>query len=279
MRLASLVVPAALVVAAGLAIASPSDEEITTAIAACKKAYASKDASERTTAVQQLGAVRHKRVVDELAGPLGRDASPLVRAAAARALGGQWAPSAASVLLKALAPEDSPREVTAAVIAALGENGNEVAVPALTPLLTLQGKKPASADAPPSWSHPAIEALKKIGSPKAIDDLLALVTKGGGSSRKKGGGDPIAREAEAALTTITGQHVSGATEWRKWWGENKDSAKEIAVYRSEITGETLEKGPGSKVELPKGAYLLRTHLEGGGPATGSASGDKKPRKP
>jgi hypothetical protein len=300
---------------AGAVWAQPAatDKEVDDALNAFHKAYASKDESARLEAVEQLGAVQHKRVVDALAGPLAKDSVPAVRRAAAKALGAQWSPTAVTALGKALNPDDTTApDVNAAIVEALGQTNADAAVPILTSLLVpkrQQGRRggqqgggeeggAGAENDPASLTLPALEALKKIASPKAMDDVLDFLGKqgtggrGGRGGRGGGGGgggqqrDPLASQAELVLEAITGQHQNGILAWRKWWTDNSGHVKVFTLYRCQTTGEVWEKTtPTTKCpqDGDKNAHCsvaLKTRLDGGGkaPAEHEKKSHDKPKK-
>jgi hypothetical protein len=256
---------------AGVALADDKDKEAQEAVSAFKKAYASKDESARESAVEALASVQSHRVVDALADPLLHDKESSVRRAAAKVIGGEWDKSACSVLMRALNPDDPAKDVVTAIINALGQTENEQAVPLLVSLL--EPKRKGQQDTP-AFTAPALEALKKIGSAKATDDLITFLNResaGNRSGGRRGGGsnsgggqnsDPFSKDAEAAIRYITGQQFSSAADWRKWWNENQSTLKLIPVYRSAATGEKIDKTD-SKVKIPSDAYLLKTRFDGG----------------
>jgi HEAT repeat protein len=277
------------VVVALAAIArAASDADVDQAIAAFKKAFASKDESARLEAVSALSKQQGKKVVDALEPALVRDPMPSVRREAAKAISGEWTPAAPAALLKAL--EGAPPEVGAAIVEALGRTESETAVPALVGLLKPKaggrgGRGGAGAAAQDSGdvTGPAIAALRKIGSPRAADDLIGFYEKssrsGGRSSRRGGGGgnnsDPNAEAAKSALQAITGQSWSTAAEWRKWWNESGAALKLVKVYRCESTGQTFEKDPKKPCPFdgeqhPKCGYFLVSRIAGFSPGSDSA---------
>ncbi len=295
MRLKGMLV-VTLALLAGSALAENSDKEAEEAVATFKKAFSSKEESARLSAVEALASTQSHKVVDALAGPLRSDKESSVRRACAKVIGSQWDKSAATTLLKALNPDDPAKDVTTAIITALGENENEVAVPSLLELLTPK-KKGAAAEAP-DFTGPAITALKRIGSARATDDLITFLTResagqgrggkrGGGGGGGQRGGDPLGKDAEGALSYITGQHFTSATDWRKWWNDNKDSIKLVPVYRCTGTGKTFDK-PDSKTKCPYDGdthascgYLLKTRFPNGGmgtPDAAGSSGGEEPKK-
>lgn len=253
------------------------EKEAREAVATFKKAYSSKDESARIKAVEDLGAIQHKVIVEALSAPLSRDPAAAVRRAAAKALGGQWAATAPSALVKALAGE-AEHDVEVAIIAALGETGADAAVPALVARLVPKraGTSAAAGEEEPSAdTGPALDALAKIGSSHAIEDLIAFLSKDAALRAKRRGSSPpgpLTKKAEAALTAITGQTRSGVNEWRRWWNESKDALKLVAVHRCDATGKTLERSAASSVcphcsgDSGKCGAFLRTRLDGTGAA-------------
>lgn len=282
--------------------AAPTDKEVDEALTTFHKAYTSKDESDRLQAIETVGSVQSKRVVDALASALLKDSIPAVKRAAAKALGGQWALTAVPALAKALNTADErANDVNSAIIAALGETNSDAAVPVLTSLLLVhrtprtRGNAPPptpAADAPPDGSIydlPALKALGKIASPAALNDVMDFLGKqGAGSKSKRGGGgnttDPIAGEAERVLEAITGTKQSGILNWRKWWTDNQPKIKVIQVERCEQSGETWEKSPTvTKCATcgDKGGHcsvFLKTKLEGGGHPPAAPSEHKKSSK-
>lgn len=274
---------AVLLAAAAIARAG-AEAEVDQAVAAFKKAYASKDESARLEAVSELSKHQGKKVVDALEGALMRDPMPSVRREAAKAIGGEWNAAAPAALMKAL---DGPPEVAAAVVEALGRTESETAVPALVSLLKPRsGGKKGAAD-PADVTGPAIAALKKIGSPRAVDDLIGFVEKAGhsgGGRGKKGGGnqsDPNGDAAKQALQSITGQNWSTGAEWRKWWNESGGALKTVKIYRCEGTGQTFEKDPTKKVcpidgeQNPKCGFYLVSRIPGFSAGSDSAPSPEK----
>jgi hypothetical protein len=278
---------------AGLASAN-DDKAVDDAIRTFKKDYAaaSKDDSGRQSAIEALASTQSKKVVEALASPLAKDSSMAVRRAAAKAIGQQWSPNAVTTLVKAFNPDDpAQKDLSNAIILALGDTDSDAAVPVLTSLLTpvrkMRSNTPAPAadpDAAPVLTAPALAALKKIASPKAMDDMIAFLAResaGNRSGGKRGGGggqssDPLTKEAEGVLEAITGQHMK-ATDWRQWWADNQATIKQFSVYRCESTGKSWDKVtpttkcPQDGEDHPHCGYALKTRLEGGG-----ISGTTKP---
>lgn len=287
----SMVALLALSLVSGMALAENTDKEAEEAVANFKKAYASKDESARVAAVEGLASTQNHRVVDALAAAL-KDKEPSVRRAAAKVIGGQWDKSAAATLLRAINPDDPAKDVQVAIINALGETENEQAVPVLISLLTPK-RKGQQED---TFTGPAINALKRIGSFRATEDLVTFLTReqaGQGRGGRRGGGggqqnsDPLTKEAESALQYITGQHFSSAMEWRKWWNENKDTLKTVPVYRCRGTGQKFDKTtPTTKCpydgdQHSSCGYLLKTRFQGGAvgsPDSGSSSSNEPKHK-
>ena len=304
MRSPLLAVSMLVVLGLGVAYAENTDKEADEAIAAFRKAFSSKEESDRITAVDTLGAIQHKRVVDALAGPLAKDASNAVRRAAAKVIGNQWSANAVTALAAALDPDDAAKDVTTAIIQALGRTESDKAVPVLLGLLTVKRRAPKGQTPAPEqegasvFTGPALDALKRIGSATAAEELVNFLgreaaAQGGGGRRGKGGGggggfDPLAKNAEAALAAITGQKLQGAGEWRKWWAENKESLKTIPVHRCPGTGRTFDKlssatkCPFDGDQKASCGYLLKTRFENGGlsaPDAAAPDGENKGGRP
>jgi HEAT repeat protein len=185
---------AAILLAGNIWAAAPTDKEVDEALTAFHKSYSSKEESDRLQAVETLGTIQSKRVVDALASPLQQDKIPAVRRAAAKALGGQWSLSAVPVLAKGLNTADpNAKDVNTAIITALGETNSDAAVPILVSLLQVKrqarsrgGDTPPPADPaePPAYTQPALDALAKIASPKAMEDVMQFLgQQGAGSGR------------------------------------------------------------------------------------------------
>ncbi|HZU98037.1 MAG TPA: HEAT repeat domain-containing protein [Planctomycetota bacterium] len=283
--------------AGGFVLADDSkDKEVDDALAAFRKAYASKEESERVSAIQTLGAVQSKKVIDLLAHGL-KDTAPAVKREAAKAIGGIWAKEAAPTLVKALNLDDTQKDVQVAIIHALGDTQSDAAVPALVSVLQPKRRGQATDD---PYTGPALDALRKIGSALATDDLITFLTqesagqgrgggrRGGGNNNSSGKNDDYTRQAEAALKNITGQSYSAAADWRKWWNDNKDTLKKIQVYRCTGTGKPFDhvnsstKCPNDGDQHPSCGYFLKTRFEAGGLGSGedtksSSSDEKKPR--
>ncbi|MBI3722839.1 HEAT repeat domain-containing protein [bacterium] len=252
MRIA-LIAPVLTLVLSGIALAYATDAEADAALATFKKEYATKDEGLRAKAVQTLGGTQHKKIVDALAGVLQKDSTETVRTFAARALGGQWSPTAVDVLGRALKPGDPQAEkLNQAVLAALASTDSDAAVPHLTSFL-----KASKTD--PSCSSSALSALGAIGSPKAIDDIIEVL----GETKNK----VIVPAAQAALASITGQQLKTADEYKTWWGVNKGKKKTVQVFRCEGTGRVFEKTekdakcPHDGDKNPKCGIALKTKLE------------------
>src|SRR5262249_45424509 len=122
-------------------------------------------------------------------------------------------------------------------------------------------------------TKPALDALKRIGSPKAIEDLIAFLQKqsaatSGGSKKKpkQGGDDALSKDAAAALHAITGQSCWAAACWRKWCSESRASLKLVQVFRCEGTGRTFEKDkkacPYDGDQHPHCGYFVKSKIAG-----------------
>jgi HEAT repeat protein len=215
-----------------------------------KKAYDTKDEAARIAAIGALASIQSKVVVEALYAPLTKDPSIAVRKAAAKAIGAQWSPTAPLALTKALKPDDAEqKDVTIAIIAALGATESDAAVPALVGLLKTRPHAYSgtnAADAPLSFTAQAIAALKAIGSVKGTDELIDFLAPESASSTapyrgRKPGPDPLMKQVFSALQTITGENFNKVRDWQSWWEDNKTTVKTFAVFRCETTGKTFDK--------------------------------------
>lgn len=283
----------------GSVTAGPSDKEVDDAMSAFHKAYASKDENDRLQAVEAVASVQHKRVVEALGTALTKDSVAAVKRAAAKGLGGQWSLTSVPALAKGLnLADDKAKDVNVAIIAALGETNSDAAVPILTSILVphrqARGGRGNAAPAPQpeasdgsAYDLPALQALAKIASPAAMNDVMDFLAKqGAGAGRKGRGGnsggntDPIAAEAERVLEGITGTKQSGILAWRKWWADNQPKVKVIQVQRCEQTGDVWEKSatvtkcPTDGDKNSHCSVFLKSKLEGGGHAPAASSDHK-----
>ncbi len=272
--LAAAVLAAAFAAGSGVSpvFADDADRAIDEALAAFRKAYASREESARISAVETLGAVQHKRVVEALASPLRSDPSAAVKRAAAGALGGQWAPSAVATLVKALDPDRAPKDVTAAIIAALGRTEADEAVPALVSLLGVRNRFAANDES--TFTSAALDALAKIGSSRSLEDVMTFLSKETNlahhAARAKLGKEPLLKDAMATLAAITGEKHAHPNEWRVWYLRAKGTLREIRVYRCDRSGRTFDR-PDGKTRCPQDGderascgTFLKTRFENGG---------------
>lgn len=288
-----LLLAASVLLFTSLAFADNTDRETDEALSAFKKGYSSKEESERIVAIETVATTQSKRVVEALSLALGRDPSSAVRRAAAKAIGSQWSPNAVTVLVKALDPENAPKDVTVAIIAALGRTESDHAVPPLLSLLTPKRRTgrnlPQGEEDTSIFTGPALDALKRIGSATAAEELVSFTCREAmAQNHRRGGGgenhDPLSREAEAALAAITGEKLGTSGQWRRWWFENKDGLKTVAVFRCAGTGRSFDK-PDARTKCPfdgdqhPGCGVpLKTRYEGGGLAAPDAQADNPEKK-
>jgi hypothetical protein len=274
MRAASRAALVAIALAPLASAGEATDGEALAAITGWKKESTASDEKARIAAVDSLARVQHPRVCDALATPLAKDPSNTVRKAAAKALGRQWSRHAVEVLAKPLASADEDLEVKTAILTALGETRLDEAVEPLAGELATRPHAFRSArvasDDPSRLTGPAIAALVRCGSARAIGPLVDFVEAESSSGRT--GADPLLLAAEGALKALTGQRPGGGPAgWRAWWNDNKDSLKTVAVYRCEATGELFDKAEGMKCPFdgdknPRCGVLVH-HRSADAPAT------------
>jgi hypothetical protein len=222
------------------------------------KNFDNKDEASRLAAVAELGRIQSRVVVNALATPVAHDPSANVRRAAAKVLGGQWwSWQAATTLGKALKIDDDPSDVTLTIIEALGETQSDAAV---TPLVRSLKVRPrvyaggvSQAKQITDLSVPILDALHKIGSALAVEDLVNFLSSeepGAGLRGKRAARaatDPLLKHAIAALTAITGESLRSPEEWGAWYDQNHSSFKTVVVLRCEITGKIYDKPTGKGI--------------------------------
>lgn len=162
------------------------------------------DPEVRRKAVVALGERRNADVTNILCAVLETDKDPLVRAAAAEALGKIGNPSAIPTLVKAL--DDERYMVRWDAVKALGELKAGPAIPNL--------ERVAKTDRQSDVRLAAVNALGKIGGKEAIGPLIDVL------SDKD---ENIAYFASQNLARLTGQSFGvQPTKWTQWWEENRD---------------------------------------------------------
>ncbi|HZV01405.1 MAG TPA: HEAT repeat domain-containing protein [Planctomycetota bacterium] len=245
-------------------------------VAAFKKAFSSSDENARVAAVNQIASVKTRSVVKALGSPVAHDPSAAVRKAAAKALGGQYASNlAAKELANALHPDDDPADVTAAVVAALGETQSDVAVPVLLSALKTRARVyrngGAQAAETVAASGAILDALKRAGSAQATNDLVSFLLEEEPPAQVRGkrnqamAKDPLLKKAQDTLTALTGEHLTVPEQWSDWWNDNKGSLRTVVVMRCEVTGKTYDRLPTGKPCPHCGStscsFALRTRFE------------------
>ena len=162
------------------------------------------DPEVRRKSVVALGERRTADVVKIICAVLESDKDPLVRAAAAEALGKIGHPSAIPPLIKALG--DERYMVRWDAVKALGELKAEPAVPNL--------ERVAKTDRQSDVRLAAVNSLGKIGGKEAIGPLIDVL------SDKD---ENIAYFASQNLARLTGQNFGiQQGKWTQWWEENRD---------------------------------------------------------
>jgi hypothetical protein len=244
-----------------MAFAPQDDAKATDAITAFESNFSkSKDASSRAGAVATLAQTHHEKVIARL-GSLLTHEDKGVRIAAAQGLAGlvvttpELKKSASHHLVSALTSGANVRdeEVMIALFSALGNLQEESAGSAIknhfedkNPKIAGAAANAAGALKSKTMVDPLIELLRECEK-NAKSGTSAPAPASGGKGAKmpktpKGGGgggggtnspDPDAAKrdrasalipaVQAALQTLTGQGLSGADEWEKWWSKNKSS--------------------------------------------------------
>ena len=208
-----------------------------------------------------------------------------MRRAAATALGSQWSTAAVPALAHALELEHQPRDVSEAIVAALGRSESDDAVAPLLALVEVQNKFAAQDEDKIALTLAALEALGKLGSAKATEALVEFVSVQGRvahlAASAKLGPEPLLNAAMKALTAITGEKLTSAPQWRAWWSENKRTIREIPVFRCTETGRTFDR-PDARTRCPERhpscARFLKTRFEHGGLAAPDVPDKKKTKK-
>lgn len=210
-----------------------SGPSVKDALAEFKKAYKTSDAALRAAAVESLGKVEHPKVLKPLLMVLTKD-TPELRIKVAELLG-KWSlysDRAAAVLRTALKPNDKDVKVHAALVKALGD---------LKELLALKDIEARLDHVHVDISVAAIEAAGKLKSPLFLEKLIGMVETidnirnqpprlgGGGIDATRSSPELQAkRRAQypllmATLTEITGQKFKDGKAAREWWKANRRS--------------------------------------------------------
>ncbi len=204
-------------------------------------------ASDRASAVNNLGQVQHKKTLSKLLNVLMGDPEAPVRIAAAQAIGG-WKEDktrAAAMLQAALQANARVPEVAAEIYKAMGALEDPVVLPGVHRAFKEKDTKIAKA---------AIECTGEIRSRDSIDPIIDYMKdmerrKGGGGLNTGvpggggmggfnlpggggGGSDPQAQRAKelhealvAAIQAITLERYAAVNEWEIWWDRNKATFK------------------------------------------------------
>jgi hypothetical protein len=226
-----------------------TDEEAEAALATFKKAMTADLASAQMAAIKEVAKVRHEKVIRALA-PLLRSNHPDVATSAAIQLAELDHPVSSESLVAGIAPNDKRPVVLGAIFTSLGKLGYETAT---VPLLSLMDK--ANDDGWKKVLEEVVNAIGRIGSPKAVDPLIDWRKRqpgggwggrwGGGGGGGGGGGNNSGKlwgAVERALKSITGGDEENTADWEKWWKANRADLVNNATttYRCKVSWERYD---------------------------------------
>jgi hypothetical protein len=227
--------------------ASPAtDEEAEVALATFKKAMTADLASAQMAAIKEVAKVRHEKVIRAIA-PYLRSTHPDVATSAAIQLGELDHPVSSETLLSGIGPNDKRPVVLGAIFTSVGKLGYETAS---GPLLSLMDK--VNDDGWKKVLEEAVNAVGRIGNPKAVDPLIDWRKRqpGGGWGGRWGGGGGgggnnsgrIWGAVDRALKSITGGDEESTADWEKWWKANRADLMSNATvtYRCKVSWERYD---------------------------------------
>jgi len=217
-----------------LLLAAADDKAAEDALQRFKQAYRNPSAPARATAVAELARTPHEKTLVQLVGILSGEV-PVVKAAAARALGGfgEFKKKAGPILVSSLAANAKEDLVQVAIFEALGKLDDESALRVIHKYFEDKNGKVASA---------ALLAAGEIRDISSIDLILKEMedcekinkqgSGGGGPGVPGGGDDPRKERAKAvlpasikAMQLLTKEKWTTAEEWRIWWGRRRATFK------------------------------------------------------
>ena len=230
------------------ALFAGDDADAKDARAAFKKAFRTREASDRASAVEELAKVQHSTITRQLAQLLMVDAEE-VRTAAAIGLGGasEDAKRATTYLAAGIKPNSKYPAVIAAILESLGKLKASSQLRVINKQFTHSDLSVASAaiGATGVIRHKSsipvlILQLKNLDAVKKMNDNNKDTTQnrvtGNGGGFNFGGkrlpnaggedrGKTLIPAVNAALTSITGEKITGYKEWTKWWIRNRSGYK------------------------------------------------------
>jgi hypothetical protein len=223
---------------------------------------------EKVAAVRKAAKVDHEKIAAALARPLA-DKEPTVRKAAVLGLRYMKNPAALTSLLAAAERFREDAEVGPAYYMALGQHGDEKALPVLMDG-SWNEKETRTFDA-------RMSAVAHIRSNKSVEELMDLWNKTG---RGKTGANfgPRTQYVNRALRMLTGQKELGtAEEWRAWWREHKDGFKVSAEPKNlgksdQNAWKVLWSGPDAEGSKQEPQHGEKDH---GGDEHGKGEGEGK----
>jgi hypothetical protein len=229
-----------------------TDEEADAALATFKKAVGAELASSQMAAIKEVAKVRHEKVIRAIAAHLRSNFSD-VAAGTAIQMGELDHPVSSELLVANIGPNDKRPVVLGAIFTSLGKLGYEASSDRLVPLLDKQNDD--------GWKkvlEEAMNAVGRIGSPRAVDPLLDWRKRqpGGGWGGRWGGGGGgggnnqsgrLWSAVDRALKSITGGDEETTNDWEKWWKANRADlmANATVTYRCKVTWERYD-GPAGK---------------------------------
>ena len=199
-----------------------------------RQAYRNPSAPARAAAVSELGRTPHDKTLVQLVGILSGEV-PIVKAAAARALGGfaDHKRKAVPILLASLGPNGKETDVQVAIFEALGKLDDENALRVIHRHFEDKDGKVAAA---------ALMAAGEIRTVSSIDLILKEMEEcekinkqssgGGGPGVPGGGSDPRKDRAKVvlpasikAMQAISKEKWTTPEEWRIWWSRRRATFK------------------------------------------------------
>ncbi|MCZ6573053.1 MAG: HEAT repeat domain-containing protein [Planctomycetota bacterium] len=210
----------------------PSDEEVQDAVKSLKESFGTNSAPDIIHAIQSTAGINDRKVVHEIARGL-RSKDDRIRMAAVSALG--WMPNGEALkqlhrMYRRERNLSKREELFAILLKSIGRHGHKSSLAVLKDHpyrnLTLASGK---------------ARILGAGNIRTQDSLAALMKgmqKGGGTSRRRGGGSDPNRFGPywaLSLCVLTGENFGeDRAEWQKWWRDNRRTFK-VAKQRPKIS--------------------------------------------
>jgi HEAT repeat protein len=256
---------------------APNDNDAEAALRKFKAECLNSAAEGKTAALREVVKTRHERVARAVGEMLVAEADP-IRIAAAIALGDLDHPASSEVLSDALRPNLRREEVFRATLKTIGELGWQSPVARLHDLLS--NTDPAMGPVMPD----IVSAIGQLRSLDSMDPLIHLLNKFDANAIGRKiiwpNEDPIVREIEVALRSISGQDFRKAADWQQWWRAYRDTLRITAdrCYWLTKTQTRVVVVKGDRVPADAVLVWSRAPLGKSGSSPGSTTTRKKGEK-